>query len=229
MKRVRRITAGRGSVSLSERTTRSKSASTISAFPSITSRSARRIGTIVNGSNEEFSARQPTIKHSSSADLPKYTSCYTTTIATTPAVAGNSEASDRRCRHVPDALAGNGATRGSSRLTLWNGRQPTVPIFERAAGNPHVLTLDGKRQRARLSGTHRDSIHRADGRDLCRRACEEQLIGDVQHLARDRLLDDFNPHVPGNTNHRIAGDSIEDTRADRRSEQLPIAHEEQVF
>jgi hypothetical protein len=73
MKRMSRITAGRGSVNLSDRTTRSESASTISAFPSITSRNARRSGTIVNGSNEAFSARQPTIKHSSWANPPKYT------------------------------------------------------------------------------------------------------------------------------------------------------------
>src|SRR5437868_12691066 len=73
MNRISRITAGRGSVNFSERTTRSESASTISAFPSITSRRARRSGTIVKGSNEAFSARQPTIKHSSWANPPKYT------------------------------------------------------------------------------------------------------------------------------------------------------------
>src|SRR5216683_7334247 len=67
MKRVRRMTAGRGSVSRSERTTRSASASIISAFPSITNLRARLIGTIVRGSNDAFSARQPTIKHSSSS------------------------------------------------------------------------------------------------------------------------------------------------------------------
>src|ERR1051325_3860606 len=79
MKRVRRMTAGRGSVSFSERTTRSESASTISAFPSMTSRRARRSGTIVSGSNEAFSARQPTIKHSSWANPPKYTTGTTPT------------------------------------------------------------------------------------------------------------------------------------------------------
>ena len=79
MKRMRRITAGRGSVNRSERTTRSKSASTISAFPSMTSRSARRSGTIVNGSNEAFSARQPTIKHSSWANPPTIYRWYSTT------------------------------------------------------------------------------------------------------------------------------------------------------
>src|SRR4029078_8425673 len=53
--------------------------STISAFPSMTSRKARRSGTIVNGSNEAFSARQPTIKHSSRANPPKYTTGTTPT------------------------------------------------------------------------------------------------------------------------------------------------------
>src|ERR1700716_4766069 len=73
MKRVGRVTTGRGGGHLSDRTTRSASASTISAFPSITSRKARRSGTIVRGSNEAFSARQPTIKHSSRGNPPKYT------------------------------------------------------------------------------------------------------------------------------------------------------------
>src|SRR5213593_175445 len=54
------ITAGRGSVKRSERTTLSWSASTISALPSITRRSALRIGTMVNGSKDAFRARQPT-------------------------------------------------------------------------------------------------------------------------------------------------------------------------
>src|SRR5258707_14008429 len=58
---VSRMTAGRGMVSRSERTTRSDSDSTISAFPSMTSRSARRMGTMVRGSNEAFNARHPTI------------------------------------------------------------------------------------------------------------------------------------------------------------------------
>src|SRR5262245_9915406 len=56
---VRRMTAGLGIVRRSDRTTRSESASTISALPSITSRSARRIGTIVSGSYDAFRARQP--------------------------------------------------------------------------------------------------------------------------------------------------------------------------
>src|SRR5215213_4536333 len=51
--------AGFGSVRRSLRTT-SASASTISALPSITSRSARRTGTIVNGSNEAFNAKHRT-------------------------------------------------------------------------------------------------------------------------------------------------------------------------
>src|SRR5947207_7289876 len=57
---VRRMTAGLGSVMRSDRTTRSESASTISALPSITRRSARRIGTMVSGSNDAFRAKQPT-------------------------------------------------------------------------------------------------------------------------------------------------------------------------
>src|SRR5690348_12934881 len=62
---VRRMTAGRGIVRRSERTTLSWSASTISAFPSITRRRARRIGTMVRGSNDAFRAKQPTTTQTS--------------------------------------------------------------------------------------------------------------------------------------------------------------------
>src|SRR5579884_4299340 len=53
------MTAGRGMVSRSLRTA-GPSASTISALRSITSRNARRTGTMVSGSNEALSARQRT-------------------------------------------------------------------------------------------------------------------------------------------------------------------------
>src|SRR5687768_1527164 len=62
---IRRMTAGRGSERCSERTILSRSASTISALPSMTRRNARRNGTIVSGSNDAFSARQPTITRTS--------------------------------------------------------------------------------------------------------------------------------------------------------------------
>ena len=67
---VKRITAGRGIVNRSDRTTLSKSDSTISAFPSMTSRSARRMGTMVRGSNDAFSARHPTINRPSGVLSP---------------------------------------------------------------------------------------------------------------------------------------------------------------
>src|SRR4051812_21969353 len=63
MNLVRRMTAGRGMVRRSDRTTRSESASTISALPSMTSRNARRMGTMVSGSYDAFSAKHPTITH----------------------------------------------------------------------------------------------------------------------------------------------------------------------
>src|ERR1700689_5026748 len=62
---VSRMTTGRGSVNRSDRTTRSVSASTISAFPSMTKRNARRMGTMVSGSNDAFKAKPPTITPSS--------------------------------------------------------------------------------------------------------------------------------------------------------------------
>src|SRR5438477_12199573 len=65
---VRRMTAGRGNVSRSDRTTRSESASTISALPSITRRRARRIGTIVSGAYDALSAKQPTTTYTSQTE-----------------------------------------------------------------------------------------------------------------------------------------------------------------
>jgi hypothetical protein len=57
---TRRMIAGLGRVSRSLLTTLPASASTISAFPSMTSRRARRTGTMVSGSKDAFSARQRT-------------------------------------------------------------------------------------------------------------------------------------------------------------------------
>src|SRR3989304_10361534 len=55
---TRRMIAGLGSEIRGLRISSPASASTISALPSITSRSARLTGTIVRGSNEAFRARQ---------------------------------------------------------------------------------------------------------------------------------------------------------------------------
>src|SRR5215831_2997557 len=87
---VRRITAGLGIVRRSDRTTRSESASTISALPSITSRSARRIGTIVSGSYEAFRARQPS---TTKLPLPLFEDRHTNSFST---ACGETAKGDRR-------------------------------------------------------------------------------------------------------------------------------------
>src|SRR5690242_1294323 len=87
---VRRITAGRGIVRRSERTTRSESDSMISALPSITRRSARRIGTMVSGSYEAFNARHP---RTTKLPLPLFEDRHTNSRST---AGGRTATGDRR-------------------------------------------------------------------------------------------------------------------------------------
>src|SRR5208282_2972917 len=56
------------------------------------------------------------------------------------------------------------------------------------------------------AGANLDAIDRADRRDLYRRAAEEQLIGQVQQLARHRHLTHFYAPFAGQADNGIARD-----------------------
>ena len=161
---VSRITAGRGMVSRSDRTTRSGSASTISALPSMTSRSARRMGTMVSGSNDAFSARQPTITHTSRrcvCELPQDPSmreCELTLRHPRLDEAGSRRVLDTsQPSKVPireqdgSSIARTHADSHAGADRSRHRGQPAVRIGELALGDRHEALLDRAGDRARAS------------------------------------------------------------------------------
>jgi len=54
------------------------------------------------------------------------------------------------------------------------------------------------------------AVHTGDGRDLGRGACEEDLVGGVEHLARDTLLANFKVRVGRQLQHIPASDTLKD-------------------
>src|SRR5687768_15615829 len=117
-------------------------------------------------------------------------------------------------------------TRGDCR---WHGRQPPILVRPLTGGDSHVLALDLQSQRARLAVGDRNPVDGADWRDLRGGPGEEQLVGDIEHLARHRLLDHLETHVAGNPDDGVARYAVEDRRTDGRCEKLPIANDEEIF
>ena len=60
------------------------------------------------------------------------------------------------------------------------------------------------------------------GRDLGGGAGEEHLVGDVEHFARDHLLDHRNLQVARDLQDGIAGDARQHRIAQRRGQSVPL-------
>ena len=73
---------------------------------------------------------------------------------------------------------------GASPLTIWKNRCWIASVIGPA---PAPADLD--------------AVHRPDRRHLDGRADEEHLVGDVEHLARQRLLADLEAEVAGDGDH----------------------------
>src|SRR5712664_1719633 len=128
-KRTSRMTAGRGTAIRSE-WTGVPSASTTSALPSMTSRSARRTGTMVSGSKEAFRARQR-MRYANTGQQVAARDALTHSLrAETTAVARQSAPRPTRARH----------------LQAWHGFRRFAPRFR--AGQEQVPTQDGSRPRS---------------------------------------------------------------------------------
>src|SRR5688500_9674454 len=83
---------------------------------------------------------------------------------------------------------GNGVSSSGDRGGLGDHGEPAVAVRNLASRDAEVLALDGARDRPGTPFTHRYAIHRSDRRQLGRGTGEEQLIGEVQHLAWHQLL-----------------------------------------
>src|SRR5438552_3934506 len=113
----------------------------------MTSRSARFRGTIVSGSKDAFSARQPTITH----------------------------APRERGALPPGADVYSSAC--SDGLGLGDHGQPSVTVGDPDAHDAEILFLDGRRDGAAPGVAYRQPVDAEYGRDFDRRAGEEQFVG----------------------------------------------------
>src|SRR5229473_8263959 len=86
-------------------------------------------------------------------------------------------------------------------------RQPFEAVGGGAVDDAEKFFLQRLGNRSNVAFADGDLIHRTYRRDLCRRSGKEKLIGNVQHFARNHLLDNGNALVSGNAQDRIARDA----------------------
>ncbi len=89
--------------------------------------------------------------------------------------------------------------------------------------------LEGLGDRAPPARANRDLVDGSDGRNLDRRACEERLVADVQHLAREYLFPHAEPEIVRDGENRVARDARQDRGAQRRRVNRVVADDEQVL
>src|SRR5918999_4053501 len=92
-----------------------------------------------------------------------------------------------------------------------------------------VLSLNRARHRSRLAVADGDPVDRANGRDFGRRATEEELVRDVQKLARKLLLTHVIPKVGRDAHDGVARDPLKNAGADGGRVDHAVAHREQVL
>src|SRR5204862_3054783 len=102
-------------------------------------------------------------------------------------------------------------------------------IRDVAADVGEELLLQSLRDRTATAVADRDLVDRADGSDFGRGSSEEDFVGDVQHLARDERLDDFEAEVAGDSENARARNAAEDRGAEGRSEDAAVANDEDVL
>src|SRR5262245_24931068 len=98
---------------------------------------------------------------------------------------------------------------GARRPRLADEGPPAVLVGHAALDDFEERPLERLGHGAAGALAHRDLVHRADGRDLRRGAREEQLVGQVQQLARDPFLGHGDAEPPGQGQHGVAGDARE--------------------
>src|SRR6516225_1504411 len=76
-----------------------------------------------------------------------------------------------------------------------NGGKPAETVFMSPIHDSIELLADSLGHRSRCAGPDNDLIDRVDGSDLCRRAAEEQLLADIEHFARNDLLNHRNAQL----------------------------------
>src|ERR1700677_2755403 len=90
-----------------------------------------------------------------------------------------------------------------------------------------LLNLLGNRPHSALADL--DLIHGADGSDLSRGTGEKDFVGNVEHLARNHLLDNRDIQITRDLENRIPSDSGQHGVAERRGNQLVAMYQKYVF
>src|SRR6266436_2732083 len=85
--------------------------------------------------------------------------------------------------------------------------EPAVTVALLAAHDGVELLLDRPGDGANPALAHLDLVHGTDRRDFGCRPGEECFVCDVEHLPRNRLLDNRNAEVARNLHHGVAGDA----------------------
>src|SRR5215208_5964644 len=128
-------------------------------------------------------------------------------------------------------------SRAISRITLLSASgcglrdhgEPPVTVGKLSTGNSEILLLDGHRDGAWAPRSDLDPVDRADRRQLGGGTGEEELVGDVEELAREELLLHLVAQVAGDAGDRIAGDAVEDAGRERRRVHDAVPHREEVL
>src|SRR5512140_1269111 len=113
---------------------------------------------------------------------------------------------------------------------LLNWRQPAVDVFHLALDEGQVALLNRFGDGAPLAGADGEAVHRGHGGHLRRGAREEDLVGEVQHLARDGLVPDRELHLLlEDLQDAVAGEAGEHRVGQRRRVDHVVADQEDVL
>src|SRR5512138_107723 len=85
------------------------------------------------------------------------------------------------------------------------------------------------RDRATTAASDRDAIDRTHGCDFGRRAGQEDFVREIEQLARQRLLADFETVLAREGNDRVTRDALQDRTCERRRIDDAVADQEQVL
>src|SRR5262245_2718748 len=107
--------------------------------------------------------------------------------------------------------------------------EPAPPILGLAAKQAEKRLLDRGGDWAALARADREAVDRTNGRDLGGGAGEEQLVGQVERLARQVLLAYLVAQAARQRDDRVAGDAWQQRRGERRGENHTVADHKQVL
>ena len=107
--------------------------------------------------------------------------------------------------------------------------EPAPLVSSASVEQAEKCVLKCGRDRSARTGADRDPVHRPDRRDFRRGSGEEDLIGDIEHLARYALFPDWYTEIARQRQDRVAGDAWQHRRLQRWRVEDTVADHEQVL